>query len=141
MKQLLTYVSGPYSSDTEEGKLLNTQKAIDVGLALMQKGHLAVIPHLSHYADMRAQGIGIEIPWEMWMEQDLAILEGCNAFFFIGPSKGACIELERAKELGLKIYHSLDEVPHLTYLKEKELEVNVPDREYFDKRYSLEVSE
>ena len=111
MNPLLIYCSGPYSADTEEGKLLNTQKAIDVGLALMQKGHYVLIPHLSHYTDMRAQGMGIDITWRQWMDIDLALLEKCDALFYIGSSTGADIEHERAWELNLPIYYSMDEVP------------------------------
>lgn len=110
MKPMLIYVSGPYSAETEGGKLDNTNKAIDIGLALMQKGHYALIPHLSHFADMRAIGKEIDISWRMWMDQDLAILEGCDALFYIGPSTGADIEKERAEQLGLPIFNDISEV-------------------------------
>jgi hypothetical protein len=106
---MITYVSGPYSADTLDGKLQNTQTAIDVGIELIRKGHTVIIPHLSHYTDMRAQEKDIDIPWSEWMRQDLAILEKCDALYYIAPSRGADIELARAKELGLKIYYSLDE--------------------------------
>ena len=110
-KSQIIYVSGPYSADTLDGKLQNTQTAIDVGIELIRKGHVVIIPHLSHYTDMRAQEKDIDIPWSEWMRQDLAILEKCDALYYIAPSRGADIELARAKELGLKIYYSVDEVP------------------------------
>ena len=108
---VIIYVSGPYSAEKEEDRLKNTQTAIDIGIELIRKGHTVLIPHLSHYTDMRAQELGIELPLECWMKQDLELLEGCDALFFIGESKGACIELERAKELGLQIFYSMEEVP------------------------------
>lgn len=110
---MIVYVSGPYSASTNEGKLQNTQKAIDVGIELIRKGHTVLIPHLSHYTDMRAQELGVDISWEQWLEQDLKLLERCDALYFIGESRGACIELERAKELGLQIFYSLEEVPEV----------------------------
>jgi len=110
---MIIYCSGPYTAPTEEGKLKNTQTAIDVGIELIRRGHTVLIPHLSHYTDMRAQKLGIDIPWECWMKQDLEILERCDALYFIGESRGACIELERAKELGLQIFYSLEEVPEV----------------------------
>jgi len=110
---MIIYISGPYSADTNEGKLQNTQTAIDVGIELIRKGYTVIIPHLSHYTDMRAQELGIEFSWEIWMKQDLELLERCDALYFIGESRGACIELERAKELGLRIFYSLEEVPEV----------------------------
>jgi hypothetical protein len=40
-------------------------------------------------------------------------LECCHALYFIGSSRGADIELQRAKDLGLQIFYSLDEVPEV----------------------------
>ncbi len=108
---MIIYVSGPYSAATNEGKLQNTQTAINVGIELIRKGHTVIIPHLSHYTDMRAQELGIEIPWECWMKQDLEILERCDALYYIASSKGADIEKERALDWGLEVYYSVDEVP------------------------------
>lgn len=108
---MIIYVSGPYSAETEEGRLKNTQTAIDIGIELIRKGHTVLIPHLSHYTDMRAQELGIELPWECWMKQDLEILEKCDALYYIAPSKGADIEREHALDWGLEVYERLDDVP------------------------------
>ncbi len=108
---MLIYCAGPYSADTEQGRLDNTQKAMTIALDLIKKGHYPYIPHLSHFLDTYAQEKGVDLSWEFWMEYDDVWLERCDALHFIGPSKGANIELERAKELGLKIYRSLGEVP------------------------------
>lgn len=110
---MIIYISGPYSADTNEGKLQNTQTAIDVGIELIRKGHTVLIPHLSHYTDMRAQELGIEFSWEIWIEQDLAILEKCDAMFYIASSKGADIEKEYAERLGLPIYCDLLELANI----------------------------
>ncbi len=111
LNPLLIYLSGPYSADTEAQILFNVNRANAYGVALMRKGHHVIIPHLSHYTEQEAaaQNQG-GFSWERWMEQDLAILELCDALFFIDHSPGADIELARAKELGLQIFYSLDEV-------------------------------
>jgi len=90
-----------------------TEKAMTIALGLIKKGHYPYIPHLSHFLDTHAQEKGIELPWEFWMEYDDVWLTKCDALFFIGESRGACIELERAKELGLQIFYSVDEVPEV----------------------------
>lgn len=108
---MIIYCSGPYSANTEEGRLFNTEVAIKVGIELIQKGHTVLIPHLSHYTDKLArEELGIDIPWETWLKQDLELLERCDALYYIAPSRGADIEKEHALKLGLKIYTSLDEV-------------------------------
>jgi hypothetical protein len=112
MKPLIIYVSGPYSSDTEEGRLANTINAIQAGIGVMQKGHYSLIPHLSHFTDRYARDImRVNFTWEQWMAQDLAFLEKCDAILYLASSKGADIELAKAKELGLQVFYSLDEVP------------------------------
>ena len=113
MKRETIYCAGPYSADTEEGRLANTQKAMGVALELINKGHYPYIPHLSHFLDGCAREQGIDLPWEFWMIFDDFWLTKCDSLYFIGSSRGADIEMARAKELGLKIYYSLDEVPDL----------------------------
>ena len=114
MKPLRIYVSGPLSADTDEGMFENCQRAVDVGIQLMQKGHYALIPHLSLWTNVRAEvKHGVTFDWDWWMKLDLDLLECCEALYYIGSSRGADIELQRAKELGLKIFYSLDEVPEV----------------------------
>lgn len=118
---MIIYISGPYTADTVEGKLQNTQNTIDVGIELIRKGHTVIIPHLSHYTDMRAQELGIDISWETWMKQDLELLERCDALYFIGESRGANLEREKALDWGLPVYYSLEEVPKIEKTDMEEL--------------------
>lgn len=111
MSPMKIYCAGPYSADTEVGRLDNVKKAFDVALVLMKKGHYPYIPHLSHFLDVYAQEKEINLSWEYWMQFDDAWVLGCDALFYIASSRGADIELARAKELGIKIFTSLDEVP------------------------------
>jgi hypothetical protein len=45
------------------------------------------------------------------MEWDKPWLEACDALLFLGPSKGADVELQHARQLGKTIYWALDEIP------------------------------
>ena len=111
MKSLIVYISGPYSATTREARWNNVLEAVKVGIEIRAKGHYPIIPHLYDEFDEVAKMMGHNFDWQSYMDMDLAILERCDCLYFIGESKGACIELERAKELGLQIFYSLEEVP------------------------------
>jgi hypothetical protein len=115
------YVAGPYTADIQQDIERNVRTAIDIGIALLKKGHFPFIPHLSHYVDIRALNTGSPLTWEEYMMQDLAWLEVADALFFMGESKGADIELEAARVRGLNIYYKLSEVPDV-YSKSYEIE-------------------
>lgn len=107
------YVAGPYTAPTIEQCEENSKKAIDASLELFKKGYIPFVPHLAHWADLRAKETGVNMSWEDYMAWDLEFLKSCDAFLYLGPSRGADIELKIAKKLGLKIYYSLEEVPDI----------------------------
>lgn len=111
MKPLLIYISGPYSAQTREARWNNVLAAIKVGIEIRNKGHFPVIPHLYDDFDEVAKLMGYNFDWQSYIDMDLAFLEKCDALYFIGSLKGADIEREHAKELGLQIFYSLDDVP------------------------------
>lgn len=117
-KPLRFYVSGPYSAATVEEREANTKEAIRVGIQLMAKGHYPMIPHLYHYLDLQAKDQHLEFDWEEFMKLDIAWLSQAEAFFYIGSSKGADIELIIAASLGLPIYHKLIEVASVLPISE-----------------------
>lgn len=110
-KALRIYIAGPYTSLDENGHELNTHRAIDAGISVFQKGHYPYIPHLTHYVDIRAKAAGIELSWADYIKWDLPWLDMCDALLYLGKSKGADLELERAKEQGKRIYFSVAEIP------------------------------
>jgi hypothetical protein len=110
-KALRIYVAGPYTSPDENGLELNTHRAIDAGLSVFQKGHYPYIPHLTHYVDIRAKAGRIELSWSDYIKWDLPWLDVCDALLYLGKSKGADLELERAKKQGKRIYLSIAEIP------------------------------
>lgn len=105
------YIAGPITAPTEDMMIANVQRAINVCIVLLKMGHTPFCPHLTYYMDVYAQDRGIEITWDEYMRWDNEWLKQCDSLFFIAPSRGANIELERAQERGMKIYRSLTEVP------------------------------
>lgn len=105
------YVAGPYSGDSLEEMEANVQRAIDAGIHIWKKGHFPFIPHLLHWVDIRAAELSIPMGWEDYMLWDAPWLDDCDALFLLGESKGALIELERAKEEGKTIFYSLSAIP------------------------------
>lgn len=110
MKSLKIYIAGPYSADTMEGKLNNTNKAIDIGIQLYKKGHYPYIPHLTHWIDLRSKEINIDLAWEDYIKWDLKWLDTCDALLYLGKSKGADIELEYAIKKEKIIFYSVNEI-------------------------------
>jgi len=112
-KQLRIYIAGPYTASADDGHQANTQKAIDAGIAVFLKGHIPYIPHLTHYVDVRAKQTGINLTWKDYIRWDTPWLDLCDALLYLGKSKGADLELERARRSGKKLFFSLDEIPEL----------------------------
>lgn len=100
---LRVYVAGPYSSDPEAC----TATAIAAGAALLDAGHAPFVPHLAHYWHTLHGGR----PYEDWMRIDLAWLAAADAVLRLpGESSGADRETALADELGIPVFHDLDEL-------------------------------
>lgn len=97
------YIAGPISADTHDKMAWNVFKAIYIAKDIIKKGHFPFIPHLFWF-------LGLDRSWQWWIDFDDVWLRQCDALFYMGPSPGADIELARAKERGLKIIYSLDEL-------------------------------
>ena len=110
------YVAGPYAPtncslhDASRVAMKNVNKAIEVGITLIEKGHLPFIPHLNHYLHIHYSCKKDYGDW--YYEYDNSFLtHWAEALFYIGSSKGADAELELAKKLRLKIFYRLEKVP------------------------------
>jgi hypothetical protein len=91
----------------------NTDRAIEMANALIEKGHYVFVPHLSHYIHIHRSCKRDYAEW--WYEEDETFLRyWANAFFYLSSSPGADRELELAKKLGLKIFYRLEDVPCVT---------------------------
>ena len=95
------YVAGPY---TKGDVVQNVRNAILTADRLAQAGYAPHIPHLNHFWHFLFPHV-----WEFWLEQDLCWLEDCDCLLRLpGESAGADIEVQRARELGISIYRSLE---------------------------------
>ncbi|MCI0565530.1 MAG: DUF4406 domain-containing protein [Nitrososphaera sp.] len=113
MKPLRIYIAGPYSGIHRNEIEKNVASAIDAGIEVFLKGHFPYVPHLTDLIDQRANQIGKPLSWHDFIRWDMPWLEACDAFLYLGKSKGADLELEEAKRLKKKIFYSLDEIPDL----------------------------
>lgn len=113
MNPMKIYVAGPYSNDDAEHIEKNVNSAIDTGIELFYRGHFPYVPHLTHHIDSRAKDLKREMTWEDFIEWDMPWLESCDALLYLAPSKGADLELAKAKSLGKKIFYEIDEIPDL----------------------------
>lgn len=105
------YVAGPYSSPAQAARQLNVDRAIQVAVELLAKGHFPFVPHLTHYVDEWARASGIDLSWEDYIAWDAVWLQECDSLYYIASSRGADLELEIAEYLGKPVYRSMDDVP------------------------------
>jgi len=107
----LVYVAGPYTPlnaktnhDYCRFTQRNVDRAVDVGIQLMDMGFVVYIPHLSHYIQLRMKddfGDG-------WYDFDSVILRRCDGVLMMNDwekSRGATYELGVMKTLGKPVYY------------------------------------
>jgi len=116
---MLILIAGPYRSGTNDDPQLmkqNLERLESVALPLFQKGHIPFIGEWIALPLIRLAGSqkpGDEA-WEA-IQYPVAhrMLEKCDAVLRLaGASKGADEDVKKAKERGLPVYYSLEEVPH-----------------------------
>jgi hypothetical protein len=118
---MMILIAGPYRGGTNDDPILikkNLDKLESVALPLFRKGYIPMIGEwvalpLLHLADSKE--IGDSIWDEIQYPVAHRLLEKCDAVLRLeGASKGADNDVRIAKERGLKIYYSLEEIPDLT---------------------------
>ncbi len=113
-KPLKVFIAGPYTpsdSDLHDASRVahrNTIKAIKAGIKLIERGHIPFIPHLTHFIHLETEK---PLPAEFYYRYDMVWLQHCDALLYLGNSEGANKELQKAKELGLEIFYSIEKVP------------------------------
>jgi len=113
---MIIYVAGKYNAPNDGARLANTNRAIDMGIRIYtERGHYPHIPHLTHWIEKRMDYKGMPPrPNEYWYGFDNMILPKCDGFLKIskdGESTGADAEEKLAKELGLTMFKSFDDIP------------------------------
>jgi uncharacterized protein DUF4406 len=100
---MLIYVAGKYSGDIDA----NIAAARQVAIALWEKGHAVICPHLNS-AHMEQD---CKATWQDYLDGDMNMVSRCDALVMLEgwqDSKGANMEHEYATSLGMPIYYAPD---------------------------------
>ena len=119
-KPLMILISGPYMSGTngDEQAIARNLKAMEAyALPIFQKGHIAVVGEWLAWPVIRQAG-GETHSSQQFSEYQYPVahrlLEKCDAVLRIpGDSRGADLEMGKAKEMGKIIFNNFDEIPDL----------------------------
>jgi hypothetical protein len=120
-KPLLILISGPYMSGTngDEAAIANNLKAMeDCALPIFEKGHIAVVGEWLAWPVIRQAG-GDSHSSEQFSQYQYPVahrlLEKCDAVLRIpGESRGADLEVGKAKEMGKIIFTNINDIPEVT---------------------------
>lgn len=98
------YISGAYRADNESDVFENIMRARAVAQGLWRAGWAVICPHTNTIF------MGSMLSDSSFLEGDLELLKRCDAIYMLEDweySKGATIELAKARELGLDIYYQV----------------------------------
>jgi hypothetical protein len=120
-KPLLILISGPYMSGTngDEAAIAKNLKAMeDYALPIFEKGHIAVVGEWLAWPVIRQAG-GDSHSSEQFSQYQYPVahrlLEKCDAVLRIpGESRGADLEMGKAREMGKIIFTNIDDIPEVT---------------------------
>ena len=97
------YIASPY---TKGDVAVNVKVQLDTYDELMTKGFAPFAPLYSHFQHMAHPR-----PYEDWIKIDLEWVKVCDCLLRLpGESSGADGEVEFAKELGIPVYYSIEEL-------------------------------
>lgn len=97
------YVAGPYSNGDKDE---NVHRALEFANKLADLNFAPFVPHTTHYWDLK-----FHRPYDYWIALDIEFLKCCGALFRMpGYSPGADHEVEVAKELGIPVFHVIEDV-------------------------------
>ena len=113
-RPLLIFVAGPYTNPSAPERERNVSIVHQVVKNLIKKGHFILECHSLEHAFSADN----ELMHADFLRQTLNWLDKCDAIYFVSPSPGANLELTRAKVLGIRIFHSLEEIPSVSGAQE-----------------------
>jgi hypothetical protein len=120
-QSLLILISGPYLSGTNGDESLiaqNLARMESYALPLFKKGHLGMVGEWAAWPVIKSAGGNSHSSPEFTEYQYPVahrLLEKCDAVLRIpGDSKGADLEMEKARQMGKIIFTDLDQVPDIT---------------------------
>lgn len=107
------YIAGPISFGgtlDRSQQRPHVEKAVQVGIEVLRKGHCPYIPHLTYFVP----DCGIhDMTYEEYLAWDFQWVDTCDAILYLAPCPGSDRELERAKRHGKIMFYSVDEIPNL----------------------------
>jgi len=116
---MMILIAGPYRSGTNNNPELikaNLDRLEAAALPIFRKGHVPMIGEWVANPLIELAGskeVGDEIFQEIQYPTAHRLLTKCDAVLRIeGASKGADQDVKIAKELGLKVFFELDEIPN-----------------------------
>jgi len=115
---LLVLIAGPYLSGTDGDPIkiaANRAKLEAAALPIYQRGHLPLLGEWLALPIIHAAG-GLEPADDVFNAYQYPVaarlLKRCDAVLRLpGASRGADLDVARAKALGLPVYHHIDELP------------------------------
>jgi len=106
------YVAGKYNDDNVIAVLENMRLGMKVSAELMTRGFAPFCPWLDyHFVLMRPESVKITV--EDYQKYSMAWLEVSDCVLLLSNwwrSRGAIKEVDRAKELGIPVYYSINEI-------------------------------
>lgn len=97
------YIASPY---TIGDQAKNVKRSMECANMLIDNGFVPFIPLLSHF-----QHMVYPRSYDEWINYDLSWIESCDAVIRLkGESKGADLEVEHAKKLGIPVFISIGEI-------------------------------
>lgn len=106
------YVAGAMNSNNILGVLENIQRGIYYGGQVLQLGLAPFVPHLDVFFKMLG-GEDLNIPMQHYYDYTMEFLTRCDCMLVCPKfenSLGTKAEIDKAKELGIPIYYSLEEL-------------------------------
>jgi hypothetical protein len=120
-KSLLILISGPYltGTDGDEAKIRQNLAAMEsYALPLFKKGHLGMVGEWAAWPVIKSAGGDSHSSAQFQEFQHPVahrLLEKCDAILRIpGESRGADIEMEKARQMGKIVFTDLDQVPDVS---------------------------
>jgi hypothetical protein len=117
---MLILIAGPYRSGTNDDPALirkNVEEMESYALPIFRAGHIPMLGEwlaLPLVALAGSRNIGDEAFNEIFHPIAIRLLEKCNAVLRVGGQSAGADEMVRvARNLGLTLYNSLEEIPRL----------------------------
>ena len=106
------YVAGAMSADNILEVLNNIHDGIKIGAELLKNGFAPFVPHLDVMFKIQ-NGSDLKVPVDNYYQYSMEFLKVCDCVLVCPNwknSKGTLAEIEMAKNLGIPVYYSLEEL-------------------------------